>query len=81
MTRWLASLAIGALLLGVAWLPHTGMGRRGSEGELRADAPALGEPGGSLPELSFRDLEGRTVSLSEFAGRHVLLTFERSVDW
>ena len=82
MLRWLATLAIAALLLLTALLPSTSIGRRGVEAELRADIPhAVGAVGERLPDFTLPDLEGTPVRLADFRGHPVLLTFERSVDW
>ena len=82
MLRWLATLAIGALLLLAIALPYTGIGRRGSDARLRADVEgAVGRTGEVLPDFTLRDLDGVPVRLSDLRGQRVLLTFERSVDW
>lgn len=82
MLRWLATAGIALLLLLDLALPWTPLGRRGHEARLRADVPgavfALGE---RLPDFGVEDLEGRPVRLSDFRGKQVLLTFERSLDW
>lgn len=82
MLRWLATaVLLGLLALDLA-LPHTPVGRRGSEARLRAEADhAVLRPGVPLPALSLRTLEGAPLDLSSFRGRRLLLTFERSVDW
>jgi cytochrome oxidase Cu insertion factor (SCO1/SenC/PrrC family) len=82
MLRWLATLAIGALLLLAIALPYTGIGRRGSDAQLRADIEgAMGHTGELLPDFTLPDLDGVPVRLSDLRGQRVLLTFERSVDW
>ena len=82
MLRWLATAAIGLLLLLDLVLPSTPLGRRGREATARDDVPAaVTRVGDSLPDLSFTDLDGRTLHLHALRGRPVLLTFERSVDW
>ncbi|MEE8580750.1 MAG: hypothetical protein V3T33_04090 [Myxococcota bacterium] len=82
MLRWLATAGIAALLVLDLALPWTGIGRRGSEAQARADVPnARGRVGETLPELSLTDLSGEAFQLTELRGRRVLLTFERSVDW
>jgi len=81
MLRWLATAVIVALLALDLFLPGTSVGRRGNEARARSDAPAIGQVGQMLPDLSFVDLEERPVRLSDFRGQRVLLTFERSVDW
>ena len=80
--RWVATAAIGLLVLLTLLLPYTGIGRRGSEAETRLDArsPALAI-GDRLPELGLEDLSGRPVRLEDFRGHPLLITFERSVDW
>ena len=37
--------------------------------------------GGMLPDIALEDLDGTPVRISDFRGRRVLITFERSVDW
>jgi hypothetical protein len=37
--------------------------------------------GAPAPELDLRTLEGAPLSLAEFRGHPLLVTFERSVDW
>jgi hypothetical protein len=34
-----------------------------------------------VPDLALRTLEGAPLSLAEFRGHPLLVTFERSVDW
>ena len=82
MPRILATVVI-LLLLGLDFmLPSTMFGRRGREANARIDqSSAFQELGAQLPALALRDLDGRPVSLDEFLGHRVLLTFERSVDW
>ena len=82
MMRWLASAVI-VLLFGLnAYLPHTALGRRGNEREVRAHvasaARLVGQP---LPALEFEDGAGRAVRVGDLLERPVLLIFERSVDW
>ncbi|MEE9280656.1 MAG: redoxin domain-containing protein [Myxococcota bacterium] len=80
--RILGTLVIGALLALTIGLPYTDRGRRGSEATVRHDAPdAIGTVGERLPRLSLRDLEGAPVTLGDFRGQRVILTFERSLDW
>ncbi len=82
MQRWLATAAIGALLLLDLALPSTSLGRRGTEALLRADVPgAIGRVGETLPDFTLPDLDGTPVRLADFRGHPVLVTFERSVDW
>lgn len=74
-------LILGLLVLDLA-LPATPLGRRGTDPEPRADVPgAVGRLGQVFPDFTLADLDGRPVSLSDFRGRRVLLTFERSLDW
>ena len=82
MGRVLAALGI-VLLFGLNLaLPHTSLGRRGTNTQLRFDIPgAHGELGRALPALTLLDLHGNPVRLSDFRGQRVLLTFERSIDW
>ncbi len=82
MLRWLATLAIGGLLLLAFALPTTSLGRRGTDTALRADIDTfVGREGETLPDFTLPDLEGNPVRLSDLRGHRVLLTFERSVDW
>ncbi len=80
--RILWTLVIGALLGLDLALPYTTTGRRGSEAAVRRDVPeAVGTVGERLPILSLQDLEGKPVSLRDFRGERVVLTFGRSLDW
>jgi cytochrome oxidase Cu insertion factor (SCO1/SenC/PrrC family) len=82
MLRWLATAAIGLLLVLDVMLPWTPLGRRGREAAARADVPAaVTRVGDALPDLALMDLDGRTLHLHALRGHPVLLTFERSVDW
>ena len=82
MLRWLATFGIAALLALDLLIPKTPLGRRGTEAAVRADVPtALGRVGEEFPDFTLPDLQGRAVSLFDFRGQRVLLTFERSVDW
>ena len=82
MTRWLATLVIVLLFALDLWLPHSALGRRGSERVVREHVPALAAwIGHPLPALSFEDLDGRVVSTADLLGHPLLLVFERSVDW
>jgi cytochrome oxidase Cu insertion factor (SCO1/SenC/PrrC family) len=82
MLRWFATLGIAALLALDLLIPKTSLGRRGTEAAVRADVPsAAGAVGETFPAFTLQDLYGRPVSLSDFRGQRVLLTFERSVDW
>jgi len=82
MLRWLATAAIGLLLVLDVVLPSTPLGRRGREAVARADVPAaVTREGDTLPDLAFTDLDGQTLQLHALRGHPVLLTFERSVDW
>lgn len=80
--RWLATLAIVALLALDVVLPATPLGRRGDEATVRADvASAVLAPGDRWPEPELTDLEGRPIDWADLRGHRVLVTFERSVDW
>ncbi len=82
MLRWLATLAIVALLALAIFVPDTGIGRRGAETLVRADvAGAVGAVGERLPELALESLDGAPIALADFRGHPLLVTFERSVDW
>jgi len=82
MLRILASVAIVLLLVLDLVLPSTSFGRRGTEARARIDEDAAFHAVGSpLPALALRELDGRRVTLDQFLGHRVLLTFERSVDW
>ena len=80
--RVLATVAILALLVLDGMLPGMAMFRQGHEIEARAHAPAavprVGEP---MPDFTLPDIDGVAVTLSDWRGHRVLLTFERSVDW
>ena len=82
MLRWLATAAIVALIALDVVLPRTPLGRRGPEMRQRADVAGVtvrvGEP---APDLALRTLEGAPLSLAQFRGHPLLVTFERSVDW
>ena len=82
MLRWLATVVLLLLLVLDAALPYTPIGRRGSDAQARADVRgAVARVGETLPEIALADLDGTPVRLSDFRGRRVLITFERSVDW
>jgi hypothetical protein len=81
VTRWLATLAIALLFALNAALPHTALGRRGSEPSVRAHVAAARLVGQPLPALAFEDAAGRAVRLGDLVDRPILLVFERSVDW
>ena len=82
MLRWIATAAIGLLLLLTAFIPQTSLGRRGHEAATRAEVEtALGKLGERLPAFTLYDLDGQAFRLSDFRGKRVLITFERSVDW
>ena len=82
MLRWLATLAILALLVLDFVLPGTSIGRRGAEAAVRSDVPgAVGAIGERLPDFTLPDLDGVPVRLADLRGHRVILTFERSVDW
>ena len=82
MLRWLATAAILALLAIDLGLPYTPLGRGGPEALERADVAGVtvrvGDP---MPDLALRTLDGQPLSLSQFRGHPLLVTFERSVDW
>lgn len=82
MLRWLASLAIVALLA-LNWaMPSTEMGRRGVDPEPRADIEsAILRVGDMLPNLDLTTIDGTRLRIADFRGKRVLITFERSVDW
>ena len=82
MLRWIATVGICALVALAFLLPSTSIGRRGTEAAVRSDVPgAVGALGEVLPDFTLPDLAGVPVTLSDFRGKRVLLTFERSVDW
>ena len=81
MTRWIWTAVLGALLALTVALPHTGIGRRGTEALLRTDVDTQIRVGQKLPPLAFEDFDGRVVRLDDLRGQRVLLTFERSLDW
>ena len=82
MLRWLATAAV-VLLLALDWaLPSTGIGRRGTDSQPRADVVgAVVQVGEELPDFTLDDIDGTAVRISDFRGQRVLITFERSVDW
>lgn len=82
MLRWLATAVIVALLALDVWIPHTPLGRRGPEAQLRADVAGVAvHLGAPSPDLALRTLDGHPLSLASFRGHPLLVTFERSVDW
>ncbi len=82
MGRVLAAVGIVLLFVLNLALPYTSLGRRGTDTQLRFDVPgARGEVGQLLPTFMLLDLEGSPVRVSDFRGKRVLLTFERSIDW
>lgn len=82
MGRWIATVLIGLLLALDVALPHTAVGTRGHEAQARLDAPdAFHAVGSAMPDFALPTLDGDTLRLSDFRGKKVLLTFERSVDW
>ncbi len=82
MGRVLAAVGIVLLFVLNLALPHTSLGRRGTDTQLHFDVPGVrGEVGQLLPTFTLLDLEGSPVSVSDFRGKRVLLTFERSIDW
>ena len=82
MLRWLGSLMIVALLA-LNWaMPSTKMGRRGADPDPRADIEsATLRVGAMMPNLDLTTIDGTRLRLSDFRGKRVLITFERSVDW
>jgi cytochrome oxidase Cu insertion factor (SCO1/SenC/PrrC family) len=82
MGRWLATLAIVALLALDLALPVTGVGRRGNESAVRAEAtspaPLLGQ---LFPDVTLTLVDGQTLRTEDLHGHATLLVFERSVDW
>ncbi len=82
LSRVLGTVLILLLLAIALALPVIPGMQRGSEAALRSDAVgAVGRVGERLPDLALQDLDGAPVRLSEFRGKRVLLTFERSLDW
>jgi hypothetical protein len=82
MLRWLATVGIALLLVLDVALPYTELGRRGSEAQVRSDVAIVDvRVGAPAPDLALRTLEGEPLSLAEFRGHPLLVTFERSVDW
>jgi len=82
MGRVLAAVGIVLLFVLNLALPYTPLGRRGTDTQLHFDVPgARGELGQLLPAFTLLDLEGSPVRISDFRGKRVLLTFERSIDW
>ncbi|MFO0691114.1 MAG: redoxin domain-containing protein [Myxococcota bacterium] len=79
--RTLASLVLLALLAANALLPSQPWAERGPENRVRQDFETSLAIGQTLPDLALRDLEGRPFTREDLAGRRVLLTFERSLDW
>lgn len=82
MGRWLATGGIALLLLLDLALPATPLGRRGPEAQVRSDVEeAFTGVGEEFPDVTFVELDGEPLRISELQGVRVLLTFERSVDW
>jgi cytochrome oxidase Cu insertion factor (SCO1/SenC/PrrC family) len=82
MLRWLALVVILLLLALDGALPYTQIGRRGNDMQARADVRgAVARIGGTLPDIALNDIDGTPVRISDFRGRRVLITFERSIDW
>ena len=80
--RWVATVAIAALLALTAYLPHSALGRRGNERAVRAHVAAASRwIGAPLPALEFEDAAGNAVRVGDLLPRPILLVFERSVDW
>ena len=82
MLRWLGSLLIVALLALDWLLPSTPLGRRGTDPEPRSDvASATLRVDAMLPDLELTTIDGTPLRISDFRGKRILITFERSVDW
>ena len=82
MLRWLATLVILALLALDLALPITAIGRRGHDAVGKADVEgAWARVGAPLPDLALETLSGASLSLADFRGHPLIVTFERSVDW
>ncbi len=82
LARIIGTVGILLLLAIALALPVIPGMKRGSEAALRSDiAGAVGRVGERLPDVTLQDLDGAPVRLSNFRGKRVLLTFERSVDW
>lgn len=82
MMKWLATVAILALMALVVVAPSLSIGRRGNEALARADVPsATLAIGDAVPRLALQRLDGQPFDLASLRGHRVLLTFERSVDW
>jgi cytochrome oxidase Cu insertion factor (SCO1/SenC/PrrC family) len=82
LLRWLATAVIALLFALDLGLPYTPLGRRGPEALVRSDVAITGvSVGAPAPDLELRTLEGQPLSLAEFRGHPLLVTFERSVDW
>jgi cytochrome oxidase Cu insertion factor (SCO1/SenC/PrrC family) len=82
LSRIIGTVGILLLLAIALALPVIPGMQRGSEAALRSDvAGAVGRVGERLPDVTLQDLDGAPVRLSNFRGKRVLLTFERSVDW
>lgn len=79
--RSLASLVLLALLGFNFVLPSQPMAARGPENRVREDVETALALGQTLPDLALRRLDGRVFTREDLAGRRVLLTFERSIDW
>ena len=80
--RWLATVAIALLFALNAYMPHSALGKRGTERTARAHvAAATRLVGQALPALEFEDAAGRVVRLGDLTPKPILLVFERSVDW
>jgi cytochrome oxidase Cu insertion factor (SCO1/SenC/PrrC family) len=82
MWRMLATVGIVGLFVLDLMLPTTPIGRRGTDLEPRIDARGVvGTVGKRMPDFTLPDLDGQEVRLSDFRGKRVILTFERSLDW
>jgi cytochrome c biogenesis protein CcmG/thiol:disulfide interchange protein DsbE len=67
MARW---TALGLAVVAIAFLAV--LATRRSAEQSAADSPLLGRP---APEVIGKGLDGRTIRLSQFQGRYVLLNF------
>ncbi len=82
MGRMLATVLIAGLLILDVMLPATPLGRRGTDPAPRVEVEgAVGTVGQAMPDFTLPDLDGQPVRLSDFRGKRVILTFERSLDW
>ncbi len=68
------ALTVGVAVLSLAMAPQT-LPASGDPALFQAMSAQRVEPPVSIPQVTFRDLDGQPVSLSGFRGRPVLLTF------